>query len=318
MARAGTIAGDERADVPLVSPPRPDRVLRRWVPRLERRRSRRRAPVRLKVGLAVIVVLGLAAFVVPPLFNLNPYAMNTNAILQKPTWQYLFGTDDYGRSVFARVLYGIRTSFEIGLCTTALTGAIGLFVSTVLLRVRGLRAVAARVLDALMALPAVVVAMAIVTIIGPGFKDVVVVETLFFMPWSVRMMRASMLKVESITYVEAAISQGATTARVIRRHILPNAAAPILVYQTLIFAYSVLAEAVLSFLGVGIASPTASLGNILAEAQPVMLQNPLFSVFPGVTIALLVLSVNVLADGIAEHLKVDRTTGIQAAEGAGE
>ena len=258
-----------------------------------------------------MVLLGLVAAFVPPIFRLNPLTMDATAILQGPTWHYPFGTDDYGRNLLARVVFGLRTSFEIGLCTTALTGCVGLLIAVVVLRIRGVRTVVLRLLDALMALPAVVVALALVTLIGPGFLDVVIVESLFFVPWSTRMIRASMMKVQTVAFVEAAVAQGATTWRVIRRHILPNAAGPIVVQQVLIFGYAILGEAVLSFLGVGITSPTASLGNLLAEAQPVMLQDPLFSVFPGVLIAILVLSVNLVADGVAEQLKVDRTSGIR-------
>ncbi|HTW99266.1 MAG TPA: ABC transporter permease [Acidimicrobiales bacterium] len=281
------------------------------VGRFAARHRRRALPLRLKLGSGAVVLLGLVAAFVPPIFRLNPLTMDATAILQGPTWHYPFGTDDYGRNLLARVVFGLRTSFEIGLCTTALTGCVGLLIAVVVLRIRGVRTVVLRLLDALMALPAVVVALALVTLIGPGFLDVVIVESLFFVPWSTRMIRASMMKVQTVAFVEAAVAQGATTWRVIRRHILPNAAGPIVVQQVLIFGYAILGEAVLSFLGVGITSPTASLGNLLAEAQPVMLQDPLFSVFPGVLIAILVLSVNLVADGVAEQLKVDRTSGIR-------
>ena len=275
-----------------------------------RARARRRAipPIsgRLGIGLTLIAALVLIAALTPPLFGLDPYKMHPSGVLQAPSLRFPFGTDTYGRNVLSRVVFGLRTSLEVAAIASILTGAIGLIVAVGVVRVRLVNAIAMRFVDALMALPGVVLALALVTIIGPGFVEVVVVEFLFFVPWTIRVMRASMLAVEGMAYVEAAVSQGATEFSVVTRHILPNAAAPMLVQQVLIFGYAILAEAVLSFLGVGIEAPAASLGNILAEAQPMMLQDPLFSVFPGALIAITVLAVNLAADGVAEQLKVDR------------
>lgn len=275
----------------------------------------RRAPMpgRLIVGTALIVALVAIAIAAPALLGLDPNQMHPSAVLRPPSWAFPFGTDTYGRGVLSRVVFGLRTSLEVAVIVSVITGALGLVVAVGVVRNRTLNAVGMRVVDALMALPGVVMALALVTIIGPGFFEVVVVEFLFFVPWSIRVMRAAMLAVEGMAYVEAAVSQGATEFVVVARHIVPNAAAPMLVQQVLIFGYAILAEAVLSFLGVGIEAPAASLGNILSEAQPVMLQDPLFSVFPGVLIALTVLAVNLAADGVADWLKVDRATGLEPA-----
>lgn len=261
---------------------------------------------RLGIGLALIAALVMISALAPPLFGLDPYKMHPSGVLQAPSLRFPFGTDTYGRNVLSRVVFGLRTSLEVAAIVSVLTGGIGLIVAIGVVRVPLFGAIAMRVVDALMALPGVVLALALVTIIGPGFVEVVVVEFLFFVPWTIRVMRASMLAVEGMAYVEAAVSQGATEYSVVTRHILPNAAAPMLVQQVLVFGYAILAEAVLSFLGVGIEAPAASLGNILSEAQPVMLQDPLFSVFPGALIAITVLAVNLAADGVAEQLKVDR------------
>lgn len=276
----------------------------------------RRLPRRLKVGALLLVVLVLAAAAGPPVFGLNPYKMDPNAILQGPTLAFPFGTDDYGRSILARVLFGARTSFEIAAVVCACTSVVGLVLATASVLVGPVDGVVMRLVDGLMALPAVVMALALVTIVGAGFGEVVIVESLFFLPWSIRIMRSSMLSVEHRAYVEAAVSQGATGRWVVRRHILPNAAGPVVVEQVLIFGYAILAEAVLSFLGVGIEAPAASLGNMLSEAQPLMLQDPLFSVFPGVIIGLVVFGVNVLADGVAENLNVVRA-GLGVSVGSG-
>ncbi len=271
-----------------------------------RRRAIPRISGRLGIGLTLIATLIVIAALAPPLFGLDPYEMHPSGVLQAPSLRFPFGTDAYGRNVLSRVVFGLRTSLEVAAIVSVLTGTIGLIVAVGVVRVRLVNAIAMRLVDALMALPGVVLALALVTIIGPGFFEVVVVEFLFFVPWTIRVMRASMLAIEGMAYVEAAISQGATEFSVVTRHILPNAAAPMLVQQVLIFGYAILAEAVLSFLGVGIEAPAASLGNILSETQPVMLQDPLFSVFPGVLIAITVLAVNLAADGVAEQLKVDR------------
>lgn len=275
----------------------------------------RRAPLpgRLLTGAALIAALVLVAIAAPTLFGLDPNRMHPSAVLRPPSWAFPFGTDTYGRSVLSRVVFGLRTSLEVAVIVSVLTGALGLAAAVGVVRNRAVNMVGMRVVDALMALPGVVMALALVTIIGPGFFEVVVVEFLFFVPWSIRVMRAAMLAVEGMAYVEAAVSQGATEFVVVARHIVPNAAAPMLVQQVLIFGYAILAEAVLSFLGVGIEAPAASLGNILSEAQPVMLQDPLFSVFPGALIALTVLAVNLAADGVADWLKVDRGTGLEPA-----
>lgn len=271
-----------------------------------RRHARPAIPARLKIGVGLIAALVVIAAAGPAVFGFNPAEMHPSVVLQAPSLRFPFGTDDYGRDILARVVFGLRTSLEIAVIVSFLTGAIGLAISIGVVRIRLFNAVAMRLVDALMALPGIVMALALVTIIGPGFLEVVVVEFLFFVPWSIRVMRASMLGVGAMVYVEAAISQGASGFHLVARHILPNAAPPMLVQQVLIFGYAILAEAVLSFLGVGIEAPAASLGNILSEAQPVMLQDPLFSVFPGLLIAITVLAVNLIADGVAEHLNVDR------------
>lgn len=270
-------------------------------------------PGRLVIGVALIAALIAIAIAAPAILGLDPNVMHPSAVLRAPSWEFPFGTDTYGRGVLSRVMFGLRTSLEVAIIVSVVTGALGLAVAVGVVRNRAFNAVGMRVVDALMALPGVVMALALVTIIGPGFFEVVVVECLFFVPWSIRVMRASMLAVEGMAYVEAAVSQGATEFVVVARHIVPNAAAPMLVQQVLIFGYAILAEAVLSFLGVGIEAPAASLGNILSEAQPVMLQDPLFSVFPGALIALTVLAVNLAADGAADWLKVDRGTGLDSA-----
>lgn len=267
-----------------------------------------RVPAKAKVGLGSILVLALLALFLPIVLGLNPYQMHPVAVLRGPSLQFPLGTDDYGRSLLARVMFGMQTSFEIGAAVFVATGILGLAGAIAVARLPRFGSVAMRGVDALMALPAVVIALALVTVIGPGFGEVILVEVLFFLPWSIRVMRASILAVEHSVFVEAAASQGARGAWVMRKHILPNAAAPMLVQQVLIFGYALLAEAVLSFLGVGIEAPAASLGNLLTEAQPVMLQDPWFSIVPGIAIAITVLAVNLCADGIAEAMKINRQT----------
>lgn len=275
-----------------------------------RRHRLQTLPLRFRLGVGGVSLTLLAAFVLPPLMTLNPYTMNANMILVHPSLMNPMGTDLYGRSVLARVLVGMQVSYEIGVTVALLTLVAGGVLGLVLgFRSGGLDAVTMRIMDAFMAIPSVMLALAGATVLGPGIANTIIVLSIFFLPRTVRVMRSAVMAVRNAEYLDAARAYGTGPARILFRHVLPNALSPLVIQQTFILAYAVLGEATFSFIGVGTPPPTPSLGNVLTEAQRVIFQAPWLAVFPGVAIALIVVSVNLLGDGIRDLLDV-RLRGI--------
>lgn len=275
------------------------------IPLEPRRRLRLHAlPLRLKVGAAGVVLTVLAALLLPLWLGNSAYQMNPSAILSSPTWHDPFGTDSYGRSILARVALGMRISYEIGLLVSVATFIIGGGVGLVTGYVRSVDMITMRIIDAIMAIPAIMIALATATVFGGSVLNTVVVLSLFYAPRTVRIMRSAVLGVRESLYLEAARALGMGSGRIMLRHVLPNTLSPLVIQQTFILAYAILGEATFSFIGVGVPPPTPSLGNVLSEAQQVMDQAPWISIFPGGLIVVIVMSVNFLGDGIRDWLDV--------------
>jgi peptide/nickel transport system permease protein len=232
----------------------------------------------------------------------SPLQNNFRARLGAPSVVHLFGTDNFGRDVLSRVLFGGRTSLTIGALVVVASGVIGTFIGMLAGYFPRLDNPLMRILDALMAFPGVLLAIALAAALGPSLTDVAVALTVTYSPRTARIVRSAVIVVRNMEYIGAARVAGASHLRIILRHILPNSLPPLIVQTTYIFAISILAEAVLSFVGVGPPPPTPSWGNIIADGRNYIPTAPWISIFPGIVIAITVLGINLVGDGLRDVL----------------
>ncbi|HET6182948.1 MAG TPA: ABC transporter permease [Acetobacteraceae bacterium] len=266
---------------------------------------RRRAAV---VGLVVFTVVVVLAVFAPLLAPYDPIATSWSAIRQGPSWAHWMGTDQNGRDVLSRVIWGARTSLLAGVVSVAIAAGIGVPMGLTAGFARGwVDAVLSRVVDAMLACPFLVLAIALAAFLGPSLTNAMIAIGVTYCPQFMRVARAATLDTASNEYVEAARAIGNPGWRVAARHILPNILPPVLVQGTLACAVAILAEAALSFLGQGQQPPTPSWGSMLNEAQQFLNQAPWLAIFPGVAIFLSVLSLNLIGDGLRDALDPRRT-----------
>jgi peptide/nickel transport system permease protein len=263
--------------------------------RLARHRS-------FRIGLTIVTILALAAIFAPLLTSVDPSSMKVRLRFKPPSAAFPFGTDNFGRDIFTRVLYGGRVSLWIGFVVALISGLLGATFGILAAQYRRLDPFVMRVMDALMSFPAILLALGVTAALGPRMESVMVALAVAYVPAGVRLVRASALVVRELDYVEAARIAGASNARIMLRHILPNSVSPLLVHVTFVFAYAILAEAALSFLGVGVPPPTASWGNIIAEGRDYATQAWWVMLFPGLGITLAALGLNLLGDGLRDVL----------------
>jgi peptide/nickel transport system permease protein len=238
----------------------------------------------------------------PLIAPLPPDEIQFRHRFEPPSLAFPMGTDNFGRDLLSRVVYGARLSLEIGFTVVLLTGIFGTAIGAAAGYYRKLDNPLMRVMDALMAFPAILLAVAIAAALGASAVNAVIALAAVYTPRTARIVRASVLVVREMEYVQAARACGATNWRIMRRHILPNSMAPLIVQLTFIFAYAVLAEAILSFLGVGPEPPTPTWGNIVAEGRQYIREAPWITLFPGLAIAMTVLGLNLLGDGLRDAL----------------
>jgi peptide/nickel transport system permease protein len=212
------------------------------------------------------------------------------------------GTDDLGRDVFSRMVHGARLSMEISLLAMILTTAAGTVVGLLSAYYKSMDGLLMRIMDGLMAFPAILLAIAIIAALGASAMNVVLALSLVLTPTMSRVVRSAALTVSHMEFTTAARATGSRDSRIIFRHILPNCLSPIIVQATFVFAQSVLAEAALSFLGVGAPPPAPSWGNILSDGRNYLNMAPWLTIFPGVAISLSVLSLNVVGDTLRDAL----------------
>jgi peptide/nickel transport system permease protein len=253
-------------------------------------------------GFSLLCVVLFGAVCAGVLTSYDPFTMTVMERMKGPTLQHLMGTDNFGRDIFSRVLYGARLSLEVGAAVMLLTVAVGVLFGLLSGYFTRLDGPIMRVMDAMMAFPAILFGISIMAVLGPKTINVVIALSVVYAPRTVRIVRASVLAIRQLDYVEAVRAQAAGHMRILFRHILPNCLSPLVVQATFNFAYAVLAEASLSFVGAGAPPPTPSWGNILSEGRIYMQNAPWITVFPGVAIAATVLGLNLAGDGLRDVL----------------
>jgi len=254
----------------------------------------------LTIGGLGFGLLCLAVLLAPSLVHVDPLTINYMAILEPPSRAHLMGTDELGRDVFSRVLYGGRISLAIGAAVAVLTGIIGAAIGLICGYFSKIDFVLMRLMDVLMAFPSLLLGLAMMAALGFSAFNVVIALSLAYIPRTVRVVRSVALATRQQNFIEAAKALGASAPRILFRHMLPAAVPVLVVQQTFIFAYAVLGEAMLSFAGVGIQPPTPTLGNIIGDAQPFMQNAPWIVFFAGGVIMAYVLFLNLLGDGLRE------------------
>jgi ABC-type dipeptide/oligopeptide/nickel transport system permease subunit len=254
------------------------------------------------VPAACVVLLVLVAVFAQNLAPHDPYAINFDHRLEKPSAMFLLGTDDLGRDVLSRLIYGSRVSLLVGVVSTLITLLIGLPLGLYAGYVPGrLSAVILRVVDAWLAFPQILLAMIVTTVLGSGIVNISLSIALVFWPGLTRVTRAAVLGQRQLQYVEAAKSLGGSSSYIMFRSILPNILAPLAVQTAFLAAGAILLEAGLTFLGLGIGPPTPSWGGMLQEAKAYLRQDPWFGFFPGLLLLVVVLALNGVADWISRH-----------------
>jgi len=251
-------------------------------------------------GLLLFVMVLIAVF--GPLFASDPIALNPIKRLKSPSGQIWFGTDFLGRDVFARVIYGARISLVVGLAVAVISVSIGLLIGMIAGYIRFLDGIIMRVMDGLMAIPAILLAIALISLSGATLTTVIIAITIPEIPRVVRLVRSVVLTVRDEPYVEAAIASGSRLPLILRRHILPNTVAPLIVQATYICGSAMLTESILGFLGAGIPPEIPSWGNIMSEGRTYFQISPWIIFFPGIALAFTVLAVNVMGDGLRDTL----------------
>ncbi len=254
------------------------------------------------VGAALLSALVLAAILAGWIAPFDPLRNNYRYRLGEPNGVFIFGTDRFGRDVASRILFGARVSLVIGLAVATLSGLFGGLAGLVAGWWRGADGWVMRLMDGLMAFPGILLAITLAATLEPSEATTIVALTVAYAPRTARVMRGAVLVARAQDYVEAARATGASTRRVLLRHVLPACGAPMAVQQTYIFALAILAEAVLSFVGVGPPPPAATLGAIISDGRDTMVEAPWVMLAPGVAIAMLVLALNLLGDGVRDAL----------------
>ena len=259
--------------------------------------------MQIRLGLALVVVTVMAALLAPVLTTHDSSTQTLAMRLEGPSADHVLGLDELGRDVWARLLAGARISLLVGLVVVGVSASIGLVVGAVAGYAGGVvDEVISRIIDILLAFPGILLAIALVAVLGPSLTNVVLALTAIGWVGYARLVRGQVLKARELEFVQAARALGAGPARVLARHIIPTAIPALVVQATLGMAGAILAEAALSFLGLGVQPPTPSWGTMINGGRVHLIDAPHLTVFPGLAIALLVLGFNFLGDGLRDRL----------------
>ncbi len=256
------------------------------------------------VGAVIILALVLIALFANVIAPYDPNELNYDAMLEKPSAEHWFGTDDLGRDIFSRVVYGAKISIQAALISVGIAMLIGIPIGLFTGYYRGFwdEWVVMRMVDAMQAFPFLILALAISAVLGSGFGNAMLAIGIGFSPAFVRITRGQVLSLRNMEYIQAAKAIGVKDISIIFGHILPNAIGPIIIQATLTMATGILAEASLSYLGLGVQPPTPSWGSMLNHAQSLMSVAPYATLFPGMAIFIVVLGFNLLGDGLQQFL----------------
>ena len=264
------------------------------------RRTLRTGPV--IVALVILVAVIVTALFAPFLATADPIAIDPDRRLRSISAAHWLGTDAYGRDIYSRVVYGARVSLIVGLGAALTCIAIGLVIGVVTGYFRAADAIIMRVMDGVMAIPGILLAIALVSLSGASLLTVLVAIAVPEIPRVVRLVRSVILTIRTEPYVEAAISLGTRLPALLARHMVPNTVAPLIVQGTFIFASAMLTEAAMSFLGIGLPPEIPSWGNIMAEGRTYFQLKPGLILYAGIVLALTVLSINAVGDAMRDAL----------------
>jgi peptide/nickel transport system permease protein len=257
----------------------------------------------LRIGLVILGVLVVVAVLAPLLAPHDPEAIETDRVLRGLSLSHPFGSDALGRDVLSRVIFAYRVSLSVAIGSVLLAFAIGIPIGLVAGYFGGwIDTVLMRPIDMLLALPALLLAVGLIAIVGPGSLIALVAIAVIYVPILARVVRSSTLVVQSQAFIEGARARGGTSGSIILRHVVPNALGPAIVQASVLMGFALQIEAALSFLGLGAQPPTPSLGVMLADGRNVLSQAPWVEVFPGLAIAITVLAFNLIGDGLRARI----------------
>ncbi|MBK5567702.1 ABC transporter permease [Ensifer sp. SSB1] len=268
---------------------------RKFIRRLLKRKT-------VAFGLIVLTVFVLLAVFAPLIAPYAPGKLSIVNRLQPPSLQWFFGTDEFGRDVFSRTIYAGRLSLLVGAAVVTLATVIGVVLGLLAGFFPKLDTPIARIIDAMMAFPDILLAIALVAALGPSLTTVIIALSIVYAPRLARVVRASTLVIRELPYVEAARALGISTPHIMTRHVLRNLLSPVLVQGTFLFAHAMLAEAGLSFLGVGVSPEIPTWGTMIASGRQYIGQADWVTLFPGIAIVLSVLSLQMVGDGLRDML----------------
>lgn len=274
----------------------PQARVRRFLRRVSRSRN-------VVIGATLLLVITILCAAAPVVSSHNPTLMSAATRMLPPSAEHLFGTDDFGRDIFTRVLYGGRLSLQVGLISVLMACSIGTLLGILAGYLGGwVDAVIMRAMDVLLAFPGILLALAIVAVLGKSLTNVMLAVGISAIPLFTRIVRSSTLTIKQLEYVTAARALGASPLRIMRSHVLPNVTTPIIVIATNSIAGAIIAGAALSFLGLGAQSPTPEWGLMLAEGRVYLRSASWLTRYPGFAIMVTVLAINLLGDGLRDVL----------------
>ena len=253
-------------------------------------------------GLVLFLIIALTAILAPWITDVDPNRLSMRNKFKPPGEGWIFGTDSFGRSLWSRVVWGAQLSMLIGASVVALNAVFGILIGAAAGYFRRIDNLLMRINDALMAFPAILLAIAVTSVLGPSTFNVILALGIVYIPRTARIVRSSVIVLREMEFVQAAVAAGAGHWRILTRHILPNAMAPVIVQLSFLFAFAVLSEATLSFLGVGAVPPTPTWGNIMSEGRDFMREAPWIITIPGIALMITVMGLNFLGDGLRDVL----------------
>ena len=254
-------------------------------------------------GALLVLLFAVIALVGPVIAPFGPTQQFSADRLKPPGGAFLLGTDEFGRDILSRLLWGAQISFQVGAIAVGLAGVIGIVIGLIAGYTGGwVDNLLTLLMDVIFAFPAILLAIAIISLLGNDLTNAMIAIAIVYMPTFMRVVRGAVLSVRHTAYLEAAISVGTPTLRILARHVFPNITAPLIVHASLIFAFAILAEASLAFLGLGNKPPSPSWGSMVSSSYGFLQLAPWAAIFPGTAIALTVLGFNLLGDGIRDAL----------------